>query len=99
MDLPDQRADRLLLQLRGRPPVEGPAGAAGEAEDGLRGPCNSGTRRRRAATGAWAHDGRKLPSRSEEQTSELHSLMRKSYAVFCLKKKQYRTETKEYVRT
>src|SRR3546814_4204601 len=28
-------------------------------------------------------------SRSEEHTSELQSLMRISYAVFCLKKKQY----------
>src|SRR3546814_2195259 len=27
------------------------------------------------------------PSRSEEHTSELQSLMRSSYAVFCLKKK------------
>src|SRR3546814_4193719 len=31
-----------------------------------------------------AHSGR--PSRSEEHTSELQSLMRISYAVFCLKK-------------
>src|SRR3546814_9676392 len=30
--------------------------------------------------------------RSEEHTSELQSLMRISYAVFCLKKKKYRTE-------
>src|SRR3546814_8892274 len=29
-----------------------------------------------------------VPSRSEEHTSELQSLMRISYAVFCLKKKQ-----------
>src|SRR3546814_2734567 len=29
-----------------------------------------------------------LPPRSEEQTSELQSLMRISYAVFCLKKKK-----------
>src|SRR3546814_5491399 len=29
--------------------------------------------------------------RSEEQTSELQSLMRISYAVFCLKKKQTKT--------
>src|SRR3546814_4823312 len=29
--------------------------------------------------------------RSEEHTSELQSLMRSSYAVFCLKKKTYRT--------
>src|SRR3546814_9445370 len=31
--------------------------------------------------------------RSEEHTSELQSLMRISYAVFCLKKKKYRTRT------
>src|SRR3546814_8754495 len=31
--------------------------------------------------------------RSEEQTSELQSLMRISYAVFCLKKKTKRTKT------
>src|SRR3546814_2450988 len=29
-----------------------------------------------------------LPMRSEEHTSELQSLMRTSYAVFCLKKKK-----------
>src|SRR3546814_2183800 len=33
------------------------------------------------------------PNRSEEHTSELQSLMRTSYAVFCLKKKKtYRLE-------
>src|SRR3546814_2972579 len=31
------------------------------------------------------------PTRSEEHTSELQSLMRTSYAVFCLKKKQTHT--------
>src|SRR3546814_10116168 len=36
--------------------------------------------------------GRRL-SRSEEHTSELQSLMRISYAVFCLKKKKQNTET------
>src|SRR3546814_2651976 len=30
----------------------------------------------------------RLPARSEEHTSELQSLMRISYAVFCLKKKK-----------
>src|SRR3546814_4247360 len=30
----------------------------------------------------------KRPARSEEHTSELQSLMRNSYAVFCLKKKK-----------
>src|SRR3546814_2854706 len=32
--------------------------------------------------------GVELPKRSEEHTSELQSLMRISYAVFCLKKKK-----------
>src|SRR3546814_9134901 len=34
-----------------------------------------------------------LAPRSEEHTSELQSLMRTSYAVFCLKKKKNRTHT------
>src|SRR3546814_9134184 len=33
----------------------------------------------------------RLPIRSEEHTSELQSLMRISYAVFCLKKKKINT--------
>src|SRR3546814_7575457 len=33
------------------------------------------------------------PARSEEHTSELQSLMRISYAVFCLKTKQKRTDS------
>src|SRR3546814_10043287 len=37
-----------------------------------------------------------LDKRSEEHTSELQSLMRISYAVFCLKKKQHKsTHTKQ----
>src|SRR3546814_8224823 len=38
-----------------------------------------------------AEDVGKFPNRSEEHTSELQSLMRISYAVFCLKKKKKRT--------
>src|SRR3546814_3646817 len=38
----------------------------------------------------------RAPLRSEEHTSELQSLMRISYAVFCLKKKK---KTKPYYRT
>src|SRR3546814_4135178 len=34
--------------------------------------------------------------RSEEHTSELQSLMRISYAVFCLKKKNTNTKTSQY---
>src|SRR3546814_9415073 len=36
------------------------------------------------------------PGRSEEHTSELQSLMRISYAVFCLKKKKHETIKKKY---
>src|SRR3546814_5527091 len=38
---------------------------------------------------------RALPNRSEEHTSELQSLMRISYAVFCLKKKKIKTTITE----
>src|SRR3546814_4603197 len=49
-----------------------------------------------ARTGAAgvAADPLRLPARrSEEHTSELQSLMRISYAVFCLKKKKSHTDT------
>src|SRR3546814_10076115 len=36
--------------------------------------------------------GKLAPTRSEEHTSELQSLMRISYAVFCLKKKKARRQ-------
>src|SRR3546814_4670553 len=38
--------------------------------------------------------GELLEERSEEHTSELQSLMRISYAVFCLKKKQHKNTSK-----
>src|SRR3546814_7963015 len=41
------------------------------------------------------HQVQRLDPRSEEQTSELQSLMRISYAVFCLKKKN-KTQNKKY---
>src|SRR3546814_3135573 len=37
--------------------------------------------------------------RSEEHTSELQSLMRISYAVFCLKKKKNKETKREHIRT
>src|SRR3546814_5955905 len=37
------------------------------------------------------------PDRSEEHTSELQSLMRISYAVFCLTKKKYSQDNKETI--
>src|SRR3546814_4603425 len=47
-------------------------------------------RRQQAHTAPQAADYRKPALRSEEHTSELQSLMRISYAVFCLKKKKKR---------
>src|SRR3546814_7791988 len=45
------------------------------------------------------HEPRRvLAERSEEHTSELQSLMRISYAVFCLKKKTKKTERHTYTR-
>src|SRR3546814_10243750 len=41
------------------------------------------------------HDRQRGRSRSEEHTSELQSLMRISYAVFCLKKKNTTTITQQ----
>src|SRR3546814_1167423 len=43
---------------------------------------------RRIRAGVGAPDRIKAQDRSEEHTSELQSLMRISYAVFCLKKKK-----------
>src|SRR3546814_2550813 len=40
--------------------------------------------------------GARLEPRSEEHTSELQSLMRISYAVFCLKKKKKNTHRMNY---
>src|SRR3546814_2254289 len=45
---------------------------------------------RRMKTKPWHR-----PKRSEEHTSELQSLMRISYAVFCLKKKTKQTKNKK----
>src|SRR3546814_3401674 len=45
-----------------------------------------------AVVGQWVLAGEPV-ARSEEHTSELQSLMRNSYAVFCLKKKKTNTKT------
>src|SRR3546814_6729278 len=53
---------------------------------------------RRPARGIRGRGGRRA-DRSEEHTSELQSLMRISYAVFCLNKKQTTTtNTTDYAR-
>src|SRR3546814_9484366 len=45
----------------------------------------------------WANVMRRTDHRSEEHTSELQSLMRISYAVFCLKKKNQQPSQKTNV--
>src|SRR3546814_3281476 len=56
--------------------------------------------RPRAVWASLPCDRGALVRRSEEHTSELQSLMRISYAVFCLKKKKkYDRSTKSYTRT
>src|SRR3546814_2806360 len=50
----------------------------------------------RATTGSCSASATTVPSRrSEEHTSELQSLMRISYAVFCLKKKNKQNHTSQ----
>src|SRR3546814_5226110 len=73
--------------LGGRAGRTAGAGAAGRAglvrRQRLEGDVRAG---RDARTGLDARGGAR--TRSEEHTSELQSLMRSSYAVFCLKKKK-----------
>src|SRR3546814_8469378 len=53
--------------------------------------CGITTNPRKSPETTWSATSRR--SRSEEHTSELQSLMRISYAVFCLKKKKTRYST------
>src|SRR3546814_8753502 len=55
---------------------------------GSRSPRMAGAGRRRCASASATIARRPVDWRSEEHTSELQSLMRISYAVFCLKKKK-----------
>src|SRR3546814_4098246 len=67
--------------------------AVGADRDALRAGRDLDTRLQRITAGrddlalAVTSSGYPLKPRSEEHTSELQSLMRSSYAVFCLKKK------------
>src|SRR3546814_10293322 len=58
--------------------------------------CPQGNYRELRAAGVEIESGKKggWAVRSEEHTSELQSLMRISYAVFCLKKKKITEETR-----
>src|SRR3546814_2736600 len=58
-----------------------------------------GRRSRLYAAGVDAHAIMERATRSEEHTSELQSLMRSSYAVFCLKKKTTTTTSNQTLAT
>src|SRR3546814_3056621 len=76
------------LRCRGRPAR---AGDARILERGMAGVAQGAAPRHRALDDIHGHQ--LAPWRSEEHTSELQSLMRTSYAVFCLKKKTQPTLT------
>src|SRR3546814_2350161 len=81
---------RHLHGYRGARPATGLCDLlGGRARHAARGAAAISAADRRAAAGARLrlHPGL-LVGRSEEHTSELQSLMRTSYAVFCLKKKR-----------
>src|SRR3546814_6171824 len=84
------RSDRLRSRRRGADRLEriarGRTGHPQHARPAFRGPRSA----YRLHRGGFhrAHSG---AGRSEEHTSELQSLMRISYAVFCLQKKNIRT--------
>src|SRR3546814_978841 len=71
--------------------------ASARYSSGRRHDCQAGLHQATAAqatTPSQASTLRRLPPRSEEHTSELQSLMRISYAVFCLKKKNKYSNSK-----
>src|SRR3546814_9675752 len=77
---------RSFHPSRLRPPQAGAhAGPAGGDGDGARQPHR---RTARTLADLAGGEGAAGDGRSEEHTSELQSLMRSSYAVFCLKKKK-----------
>src|SRR3546814_6586225 len=75
----------------GKRPIEGRVEAGGGAGVIVEG-------RLQAAAEMPAHQLLPGGDRSEEHTSELQSLMRISYAVFCLKKKKKKTRNKSQKR-
>src|SRR3546814_6815808 len=85
------------------PLVAGPGGGVGRGE-GLPGApgaeCQRGDEHQRQPPPSAAHPRRgRGRHRSEEHTSELQSLMRISYAVFCLKKKKRKQNSNPYKNT
>src|SRR3546814_1168784 len=78
--LPAARRGRGRRQAEARLAAQGAGAGRGRSRQGSRSP-------RAAARDRVAPRRRQADHRSEEHTSELQSLMRSSYAVFCLQKK------------
>src|SRR3546814_2099427 len=84
---------RFRRTLGGRPADQGFL-RRHRRQEGAVGQGGNARRRESRARLHRRHDQRDQPDgRSEEHTSELQSLMRISYAVFCLKKKKRQTNT------
>src|SRR3546814_3414969 len=102
--------ERVLTGKRPNSSDPGPYGEPGTSAGRRRGVWRRPARRKRSGRdtrarvptpGAACGNARFRPSahRSEEHTSELQSLMRISYAVFCLKKKTQITNTQQQIQT
>src|SRR3546814_6616693 len=95
---PHAGAGRRLARP-GEPPrrssgaAQAAAGRGGVPDAGLQAGERGERRRRRAAGGGDTARG--AFARSEENTSELKSLLRTSYRVFCLKKKSNKKTNKQ----
>src|SRR3546814_6743458 len=91
---------KVFLLSLGRKPMATPSGGTGPpTPDGrmnCQPPCAADRSRARIAPIIRARRAleRSCNGRSEEHTSELQSLMRISYAVFCLNKKKQHTSIK-----
>src|SRR3546814_2591353 len=101
IEVPNIRSDRCR-QARGSIAICGLSRLHGWGKHRRVDPQESSRGRRRAGVQAQLHSTRTqyatLPHRSEEHTSELQSLMRISYAVFCLKKKK-KTNKRQHTNT
>src|SRR3546814_1519372 len=79
-----------LFRSQGHPPpLADPAAVGARARVGHHGVLPPARRVGHPGRARRRRHARRPLGRSEEHTSELQSLMRISYAVFCLKKKKY----------
>src|SRR3546814_10234054 len=90
---PERLLRRLRLRIPRRADVHGGPPGSSQLEHW---PVSCGQSSRSTAMGPGAVAELRQRFRSEEHTSELQSLMRISYAVFCLKKKKKTQETQTY---